>query len=134
MSYTPPIFNIDCNIWHDGVPITDPPDIFTQCQLYVNSRVSLNVNETDDEEWVPPIFLRVPFGTDVRRLDSVECVAGSGVWYHVRWVERVHLGFANQYVMALLSQGLSGPSGGGFLLLETGDFVQLESGEKVLLE
>jgi len=134
MAYTPPIFNVDCNIWHAPSLPPAAPDLFTQCQLYVNSRGLLDIDEFNDVEWVPPVYLRLPFGTDVRRLDLVECGAGTGNWYHVRWVERMHLGFTNQYTVALLNQLPQGPPGAGDVLLESGDKVLLESGDIVLLE
>jgi len=134
MSYTLPIFNVDCNIWHSPSVPPAVPDLFSSCQLYVNSRGLLDIDELNDREWVPPVYLRLPFGTDVRREDLVECGAGSGNWYHVRWVERMHLGFANQYTIALLNQLTGGPPGAGDVLMETSGVVLLESGDVVLLE
>lgn len=137
MSYTPPIFNVDCNIWNPPTPITDPPSIYSACQLYVNSRQSVPMNESDGDIHMPAIFLRLPFGTAIERGAFVECIAGSGIYYSCRWVERVHLGFINQYTMALLVQGTASPPPpplGGYILMEDGFFIEMEDGFLIVLE
>jgi hypothetical protein len=137
MAFTLPQFVNDCNIWHDGTLITDPPDLFSVCQLYLNTRGLLDITEGNDVQWMPPIWLRVPFGLDVRRLDTVECPAGSGRLYHVRFVEFVHLNFPNQYTVALCNQIVSvppPPPGADEILLESGDKILLETTGVILLE
>jgi len=137
MSYTLPQFVNDANIWHDDVTPPDPPSLYTVCQLYVNTRGLLDIDETNMVEWMPPIWLRVPFGTDVRRNDVVECPAGSDRWYRVRWVEFIHLAFPNQYTGALCHQLVDGPPphpSAGVILLESGDAILMETAGDVLLE
>jgi len=135
--FTLPTFNQSCDIWHDGTPTTDPPDLSPACQLYLNTRGLLDIDPSDDTLWQPPVWLRVPPGTDVRALDTVECPPTSGGVYHVRWIERVHLGFPNEYAVALLDQistGGFGPVTGDSLLMESGDNVLTEGGDFILLE
>jgi len=137
MSFTVPEFVNDCNVWHFPAVVTDPPALYTVCQLYVNTRGLLDIEEDEDRFWVPPIWLRLPFGADVRRLDVVECPAGSARWYHVRWVELVHLNFPNQYTAAVVHQlplGPPPPASGGRILLESGDRLLLENGFVLLKE
>ena len=136
-NYLPPVFSINCNIWHDGTSTADPPDLFTACQLYTNTRGLLDIQEDDDALWVPPVWLRLPFGTNVQRLDTVECPAGSSRWYHVRWVEFAHLGFPNQYTIALMAQlpGFVPPPPGSFFELEaSADAILTEAGTNIDLE
>jgi len=113
LPFTLPTFNTTCDIWHSGTPLTDPPDLSPDCQLYLNTRGLLDITPTVDTEWEPPVWLRVPIGTDLRRNDTVECPPGSGWVYHVRWTERVHLGFANEYFVGVIEQVSSGGGGGG---------------------
>jgi len=137
MAFTAPQFNIDCNIWRSTTPVTDPPDLYSVCQLYIDSRHAAPILESDDEVYMPAVWLRLPFGSDVQRGDNVECVAGGNVWYTVRWVERIHLGFSNQYTAAILAQAVSGPPpppGGGFILMEDGFFILMEDGFLIVLE
>ena len=103
-TYTIPNFNVVANIWRAGGGPPGPPDVTTDAQLYTFSRASVDVTEADPGTYQPAVYLRVPRGTDLRQTDIAEVVAGSGYTYTVRWVERVHLGFPNEYLEGLLQQ------------------------------
>jgi hypothetical protein len=144
MAFTVPVFNVTANVWHDGSDVSGAPDIISVCQLYLNTRGSHDLDRFDDFFSDPPFWGRFPVGTALRNLDTMEIAAGSTWFYHCRLVDRVHLGFPNEYVGALLSQ-LWTPLGGGehipmpgtfgfldenfppgFLVLESGSFLLLE--------
>jgi len=141
-----PTFNMTCDVWRFANPTTNPPDLSPTCQLYVNTRGLLDIEPTVDPFWQPPVWLRVPMGTDLRYKDKVECPPGSGWKYHVRFVERIHAGFANEYLAGILEQtdsplgtynssgGGGGGGGGGSVLTEGGDHVLTEGGDRVLME
>lgn len=136
MSFTLPIFNVTYDLWRPPNAPPAAPDVFAApCQLYVFSKGPADVDPTNVDTFVPPIYLRVPKGTDVRVNDIIECQPGSGFRYIVRWAERVHLGFVNEYFTALLEQGTGTPPppGGGVLMEGTG-FVLTETGGHVLME
>jgi len=136
LPYRLPTFNTSCDVWHTGTPTTDPPDMSPDCQLYFNSRTNVDVDPTDDNAFNPIIWLRVPRLTDLRVDDTVECPPGSGWTYRVRWTDRVHLGFANEYFVGALEQLSTSPPtpGSGFILMEDSGYVLLESGDRILLE
>lgn len=81
--------------------------------------------------YTPPIYLRVAIGTDLRVSDIVDVPAGAGKLYTVRWVERVHLGFSNEYFVGIVEQVPPPPAS---LLLEDGTDLLLEDGTSILLE
>ena len=81
-------------------PVTDT----FGCQLYFSSRGIFDITPGITAEWEPPIFLRLPALTDIRPADQIECPAGSGRLYSVRWVDDVHKGFVNEYRVAILEQ------------------------------
>lgn len=135
MAYTLPVFNLECNLWRPPTPTTDPPDAVHDCQLYIPSRGMLDITPGDDDLWVPPVYVRFPKGTDVQQDDVLEVDDGDGWFYRVRWTERMHRGFSNEYFVALVEQVVVGPpTPGDALLLETGDFALLETGDRILLE
>jgi len=134
LPYRLPDFNVTANIWRAATPITDPPDVVSDAQLYLTSKVFVQTSIVSPGDTVPTVCLRVPMGTDLQPTDVVECDAGDGHFYTVAWVERMHLGFANEYLIGLLEQGIASPPGADAILLETGDYILTESGGHVLLE
>lgn len=134
MAFTLPNFNVSCFIWHPPNASPAVPDVNVECQLYFTSRGQFDLVPGDPASYVPPIYLRVPPGTDLRSGDQVECLPGTGWFYTVRWVERVHLGFPNEYLVGIVEQQVGAPPPGGELLLEDGTAILLEDGTPILLE
>lgn len=132
-TYTIPNFNVNANIWRAGGGPPDPPDVTTLAQLYIYSRVAVDVNPADPTTYEPAVSLRVPKGTDLRKTDVIEVEAGSGFMYTCRWTERVHLGFPNEYFEGLLQQDAT-PVSTGELLLEDATDLLLEDSTFILLE
>jgi len=132
--YTPPVFNIMANVWRSSSSVLDPPDVVTSAQLYVNSRMVIPLTPGDDAVYVPLIQLRVPMGTDLQEGDQVEAAAGDAWFYRVRWTERVHRGFPNEYFVGVMEHPGGVPPTADSILLETGDHVLLETGDLILLE
>lgn len=136
MAFTAPVFNLAVNLWRPpNVPPAVPDSIFAG-QLYFPPRGLLDITPGDFTMWHPPIYLRAPIGTDIQQSDRVEIAAGDGWFYTVRWVDRAHRGFPNEYVVCVLEQQTTGPfpPPGGFVQLESGDMVLLESGDLIVLE
>jgi hypothetical protein len=101
------------------------------CQLYVNSRLTNDQNEDLDDNIV--VILRVPKGTGLVPRDVYEVPPGSGWWYAGNEVERVHLGFPNEYEMCGVENqngGSGGPPAGidGFILMELTGYILMEDG------
>lgn len=103
-----PVFNLLANQWSLGTrPSTHPPNrTDVPCQLFFHSRAFLDIQPGITSQWVPPIFIRVP--KDSSHLAGVgtiwEISQGEGLYYKVRWAERVHAGFDNEYYAALAEQ------------------------------
>jgi hypothetical protein len=135
MSFVLPSFNVFASVWR---PPNAPPateDFTYACQLYFTSKGQFDIEPRTFENYNPPIYLRVPKGTDLQVDDIVECEPASGWFYVVRFVERVHLGFANEYFLGILEQqSTTPPPGVDHIILESGDDVLLESGDLILLE
>lgn len=135
MPYQPPVFNLTVNMWRSPAAPPDPPSLVCDGQLYVNSRVPVDVKPTVLTEYQPAIWLRVPTGTDIIPLDEVEVAAGDGWFYTVRFTERFHRGFVNEYLGCLLEQFAIVPPSTSCVELEDGSgHVEMESGGCVLLE
>jgi len=134
LPYRLPDFNVTANIWRAATPITDPPDVTCDAQLYLTSKVYVAASLVTPGDAVPTVQLRVPLGTDLQVSDTVECDAGDGHFYTCVWTERMHLGFANEYFIGLLEQGIASPPGADAILLETGDYILTETGGHILLE
>lgn len=134
MSFTLPIFNCLYDLWR---PPNAPPaaaDFTNQpCQFYFTPKGQFDIVKGDDDTYRPPIYLRVPKGTDIQVDDVVEVEPGSGLFYTVRWVERVHLNFPNEYFVAIIDQGVPAPPGGDAIILEIGDFILQEDGTSHIL-
>lgn len=104
MAVFAPDFNILCNVWRLPNAFPAAPDFQFSCQLYLASRGLLDITPGVPGQWVPPIYLRLPAFTDIRPVDQVECPAGTGRLYLVRWVEDLHKGFPNEYRVGVLEQ------------------------------
>lgn len=132
MPYRPPVFNLTCHVWHNGLagsPLvgtvftpTRPPDLSPTCQLYFPrygsggdfaidaSHISITLRRAGY------MALRLPAGTDVRApwgaplaadwddLDLIEVPAGSGRLYVATMVDEAHKGFPNEYRIAVIAQ------------------------------
>jgi len=130
-----PDFNIVCNIWRPPDVPTDPPTFAdVPCQLYIYSRTSTDIKPGAYDQFQPTIMLRVPVGTDVQVDDVVEAAAGDGWLYTVRFTDRMHRGFANEYFMGILEQLSSAPPGGSHILAEDGDILSTEDGDLLIVE
>jgi len=99
-----PVFNLSCNIWRPPATDLDPPTMTINCQLYWPSKGLFDVTPADPSLWVPPLYLRVQALTDIRPMDEVECPAGSGRLYNIRFVDDMHKGFPNEYRAGVLEQ------------------------------
>ncbi len=128
--YTPPDFNLTCNVWRGEVTqlttewsFAKPsrsPDLTPDCQLYIQQRgggfgvaIPYVRNSILISQVNVRIDLRVPLATPLRyplpnqpdgsgMFDMVEVPAGSGYLYLVIFVIDMHLGFPNQYRTAVL--------------------------------
>lgn len=129
-----PQFNLTGNLWRPPNAPPAAPDQVLDCQLYVASKGILDITPGDHDLWVPPVYVRFPMGSDVQENDILEVANGDGWFYEVRWTERVHRGFGNEYFMALVEQTVVGPVGAAAVLMESAGYVLLESGDNILLE
>lgn len=138
MAFSLPQFNVVYSIWYSPNAPPAAADAAGMGQLYFNSKGLFDITPGVHAEWEPPIYLRVPKGTRVGENDTVEVPTASGWQYHVRWVDRVHLGFANEYFVAVLEHSLvpspPPPPGAFAILMEGSGYVLTESGFHILLE
>jgi len=105
--YGPPTFNLTCNIWRNGNPTTNPPDVVSPCNLALGRRSAVLLAYTSTSLAQPGgMWLLLPAGTDIRDLkaaagaDTVEVGAGSGRFYSVEWVDDAGGGFTNEHRFA----------------------------------
>lgn len=117
MSFTLPTFNLNVNIWrHQGVsPPVGAPDVTAMGNLAAGRRI-VSSEWTMGDPLVDAFYfhhedqLLLPKLTDIRGVnsvtgtDAVECPAGSGRFYEVRWVYDAGKGFTNEHRVALMSQ------------------------------
>jgi len=73
-------------------------------------------------------------GTSLEVDDIVEAAAGDGWTYTVRFTDRMHRGFPNEYFMGIMEQIGSAPPGGAHILAEDGDILSAENGELLIIE
>jgi hypothetical protein len=111
--FTLPSFNTSAAIWRTPNAPPALPSFTYPAQLYFTSRGQFGLTPTDNTVYAPPVYLRVPKGSDVEVGDVVECPPFSGWFYVVRFIERTHLNFPNEYLSAVLEQQSTGlfPSG-----------------------
>jgi len=134
LPYVLPNFNVTANIWRASSSTSDPPDVVSDAQLYLTSRVWVASSILAPGDAVPTVVLRVPKGTDLQAGDTIECDAGDGHFYSCIWTERMHLGFANEYFIGLLEQFGTPPPPPGSIITETGDAVITETGDLMVIE
>lgn len=131
-TYSPPIFNVECRVWHHALPSDistwtpgvppGEPDIISVCQKYVPRYREFGENHSDLTNILKTLLetgfveLRVPFGLPIYApwgvdgtvgwdaLDVVEVPSFSALLYIVCQVDDRHRGFPNQYTAAILSQ------------------------------
>lgn len=126
MSFTPPVFNLICNIWRNGNPTSNPPDVVSQCNLALGKRIGQVQSLVMTGMLYPgSMWLLLPAGTDIRDSisvaggDTVEVGAGTGRFYFVVWVDDAGGGFSNEHRFAeILNLGgwpepYPSPTGGG---------------------
>lgn len=116
MAYTVPVFNISVKAWRlPNAPPAAATSTFN-AQLYITPRPNFDVFPATNTTYQPPIFLRCDKAQDIKPGDVIEAAAGDGWYYRVRWVDRMHRGFPNEYKAALLEQGsnLTPPAVGVF--------------------
>ena len=109
MGYTLPVFNLTCNIWRNGIAVTNPPAVISSCNLALGRRVGqvqgLVALGGDGQG---AMWLLLPIGTDIQDVkngigpDRVEVPAGSGRYYNSVWVDDIGAGFANEHRFAEL--------------------------------
>jgi hypothetical protein len=107
MAFTLPTFNLMISVWNSPhTPAADPPDqVDIPCQVYAPSRGYLDITPSSFDLWVPPIYLRLPLGVYVPvKTDIAAVQPGLTDCYKVRWVQNAHIGFPNEYQMALVEQ------------------------------
>ena len=108
MAFTPPIFNVQADLWFGtNTPNAGLPDFENQeCQFYITSRGQWPIDGANAELWSPPIYLRIPVASEFnwREFQICEVPPGTGRYYRVRWKDRVHLGFPNEYLLGVLHQ------------------------------
>lgn len=117
MAFTLPVFNLAFNYWAPGVPPTlhVPTAAFTG-QLYISSKGMLDITPSDQNLWVPPIYVRLSSSDFL--LFPPACVSGivqytdpvlsRDFFYVIRWWEWTHKGFPNEYVSLIVEQSDAG--------------------------
>jgi hypothetical protein len=107
MSFSVPSFPLSCNIWRNGNPTSNPPDVVSAGNLAWGRRVSSYQGLfTAGQDLLMTLLL--PPGTDVRSpicpsgSDVAEVPAGTGRYYTVVNVDDIGRGFANQHRAAVL--------------------------------
>jgi len=106
MPFMPPSFNLLAQVWNAGhTPATDLPDRRDEaCQLYVPSRAVPVWDQGLDFPWHFVIILRRPSGLpELARGDIVGLSPGPD-YYLVRWTQKVHYGFPNEYRESYVTQ------------------------------
>jgi len=109
LPYVLPNFNLSANIWRAGNPLTNPPDVVTDCNLALGRRGARSPgNIATHESDFGTMWLLLPKGTDIRDgkslggADVVEVPAGTGRIYNVIWVDDAGLGFSNEHRFAVI--------------------------------
>lgn len=112
MAFNLPVFNLNLGMYlPPNNPMTGPPDQLIDCQLYVDAKARVDITPGSPLDWVPPIYIRLSVddfyvnlppavGAGFRYIDD-----NAQTWYYVvRWWERIHAGFPNQYMQLLCEQ------------------------------
>jgi hypothetical protein len=107
MAFTLPDFNLLANVWTAGrVPSSGAPDVANvPLQVYVFSRMTYDNAESTPSPVIPTIILRLPTSTYLPVVGDVfDELSFSPDYYRVQWVQRMHIGFPNEYVAAVSVQ------------------------------
>lgn len=107
MAFFLPNFNLLLSFWDSpNTPVGGPPDHVDQpVQVYVSSRGLLDITPGNPSDWIPPIFLRVPLGSHRPTPGDIGGIQPALTdFYKVRWVQNIHMGFANEYINILVEQ------------------------------
>jgi hypothetical protein len=149
--FTVPVFNLLYDGWDAGNTPNASAPIFVakQCQLYIASKGMMDIEPGELTFWVPPIYARIPIGdlTEWLSLWILECPQASGRFYRVRWKEKMHQGFSNEYLVCIVDQcdgdgvpilrdvyNSAGGIPGAYVFMEDGSQVLLEDSTFMLLE
>lgn len=108
MAYNLPTFNLLADVWYAGKnPAADDPDAENvPLQFYLASKGTYDVDPCDNKNYTPPIWLRMPMTeTAIWTSGQVwEVPAETGRYYRARFKDVMHLGFPNQYLIAVVVQ------------------------------
>lgn len=111
MGFTLPTFNLICNIWRNGNPVSNPPDVVSLCNLALGRRHGGWIaNDLADNTFNGNMWLLLPPGTDIRDSSSaggkdvVEVGSGTGRLYDCQYVDDAGGGFANEHRIAVLNK------------------------------
>jgi len=103
-----PNFNLTGVAWvPPHTPATDPEDIGDfPCQLYLPPRCEgIEQFEGATQTYVPPIILRLDKATPtIMKGFIVRVNTYPTEYYLVQWVQKIHIGFPNEYRMAIMNQ------------------------------
>jgi hypothetical protein len=112
--FRPPVFNLLMNTFQGGVPYPGAPfQTNVPCQLYVHSRFDIDLpGNLALPIPNPAIMVRYRIEDYSELVDEFECPAGSGLLYVPEWVHPVHLGFTNQYMLAMCQMWTTFPAPG----------------------
>lgn len=107
MSFSPPTFNLTCNVWSAPAYPPAPPRLVVACNLAWGRRIHESFISTTSSI----MQLLLPAHTDIRcspnqvpLRDAVEVPAGSGRFYFVDYVDDAGKGFPNEHRVAVLLQ------------------------------
>ena len=109
--YTPPNFNVLANVW---VPPANPAAnlptfVNVAYQIYVNARLPELLFHPGSGRWLPLIIIREPFAAAVHLavdwiVEHTQPPVVPRAIYKVQYVQRMHVGFPNQYFAAYCLQ------------------------------
>lgn len=113
MAFSPPTYNLVCNIWRYGGGPPSPPDVVCVGNLAYGKRESVPWRgDTVERSGRGAMWLLIPPTVDIRDTkdpsgsDVVEVPAGSGRIYDVAWTDYAGTGFSNMHIFAeLLDRG-----------------------------
>jgi len=98
VAFFPPTFPLFVNVWRNGNPVTNPPDVVAPCNMTPGGRVVLTPVASSEY-----FFFLLPALSDVRGVqcaggaDTLEFPPATGRFYTVVRVDDVAKGFANEH-------------------------------------
>jgi len=102
-----PNFNLNFDLWvAPNNPSGGPPDYTgIPCQVYLHSKADIDQIYPSQDEWMPPIYLRVPLGAQRPAPEDVVQVNHLPFdYYKVCFSQNIHMGFPNEYIMCMVKQ------------------------------